>query len=107
MSRAMHDGEIAYRVGESLAYLVRKMETFCGVAGGNVLMYKHRNNSGIPARHSAKDVLTAQAANYSRHRSCTRRITGKSWTTALAACPTTDSERVRGSFARCPQAECG
>jgi hypothetical protein len=58
----------AYRVGAALAYLVRRMDTFCNTLGGDVVMYKPRDRSRIPDRIPAMDVLNGQARNYDRHR---------------------------------------
>jgi hypothetical protein len=64
----MQDDGHAYRVGGALAYLVRRMETFCATQGCDVLMYKPRDRARIPQRIPAMDVLNAQARNYSQHR---------------------------------------
>jgi hypothetical protein len=64
----MQDDDRAYRVGEALAYLVRRMETFCTTQDGDVVMYKPRDRSRIPGRRPAVEVLNGQARNYSRHR---------------------------------------
>jgi hypothetical protein len=58
----------AYNVGAALAYLVRRMETFCGVSGPNVLFYKSGHIGGIPRRMPAVDVIRAQANYYRVHR---------------------------------------
>ena len=64
----MQDDDHAHRVSEALAYLVRRMESFCSVSGTDVLMYKPRDRSRIPERMPAAEVLHGQARNYSRHR---------------------------------------
>jgi hypothetical protein len=64
----MQDDDHAHRVGAALAYLVRRMETFCTTQGGDVLMYKLCDSSRIPERMPAMGVLHGQARNYSRHR---------------------------------------
>jgi hypothetical protein len=58
----------AYRVGAALAWLVQRMETFCGATDGDVLIYKRGDRSRIPERIPATAVLHAQARNYSQHR---------------------------------------
>lgn len=58
----------ACRVGAALAYLVRRMEAFCGVSGADVLLYKPGDLGGIPRRMPAADVLKAQARHYPTHR---------------------------------------
>jgi hypothetical protein len=58
----------AYRVGLALAYLVRRMDSFCATQAGDVLMYKPRDRSRIPDRIPAMDVLNGQARSYDRHR---------------------------------------
>lgn len=58
----------AYRVGESLAYLVRRMPTFLGVVDGCVVVYKSAARTGIPKRMPAIDVVKAQAHYYPQHR---------------------------------------
>lgn len=58
----------AHRVGAALAYLVQRMETFCGVSGSDVLLYKPGDLGGIPRRMPAADVLGAQAKHYLTHR---------------------------------------
>jgi hypothetical protein len=42
--------ERAYRVGAALAWLVQRMETFCGATDGDVLIYKRGDRSRIPER---------------------------------------------------------
>lgn len=64
----MRDDDTAYRVGAALAYLVGRMETFCGVAGADVLIHKRAGVGGIPRRMPAGDVLKAQARHYPAHR---------------------------------------
>jgi hypothetical protein len=64
----MQDDDHAHRVGVALAYLVRRMETFCTTQGGDVLMYKLRDSSRIPERMPVLGVLHGQARNYPRHR---------------------------------------
>ena len=45
-----------YRVGEALAYLVQRMETFCSTRDGDVFTYE-QGRRGIPKRTPATDVL--------------------------------------------------
>lgn len=58
----------AHRVGAALAYLVVRMETFCGVSDTCVLVYKRDDVGGIPRRMPAADVLRGQARHYPVHR---------------------------------------
>lgn len=58
----------AYQVGRALAYLVKRMEMFCGATDSAVLMYKRSDRAGIPQRMPAVDALRAQARHYPAHR---------------------------------------
>lgn len=58
----------AYCVGAALAYLVGRMETFCGASGSDVAFYRAGDIGGIPRSMPATDVLQAQARNYRIHR---------------------------------------
>jgi len=58
----------AYRVGEALAHLVRRTETFCGVSDGDVLLYARGDRFSVPDRVSASAVVQGQARNYRNHR---------------------------------------
>ena len=60
--------EHPYRVGSAMAYLVRRMGTFCNVLDEDVLLYPHRDRRSIPERMPAVDVIRAQARMYSQHR---------------------------------------
>lgn len=63
-SERVSHADRAYRVGAALAYLVGRMDTFCGVSGANVLMYKSGDIGGIPRRMPAINVIRAQARLY-------------------------------------------
>jgi hypothetical protein len=62
------ENEPAYRVGEALAFLVRRQPTFCAVVGNDVALYSADNRDGLPKRVSAVGLMKARGGAYPNQR---------------------------------------